>query len=117
MMDKRSIPNQFNLDGTMNINAAKDKRYILGEACIMNNETGTSVGCKLGLEDGQWGNDFPWLSSTILDKCRESFETSETFWDMYARLPETSDKELEEITKIATPYSDGFELPEDVAQK
>ena len=55
MMDKRSIPNQFNLDGTMNINAAKDKRYILGEACIMNNETGTSVGCKLGLEDGQWG--------------------------------------------------------------
>ena len=62
---------------------------------------------------GACGNDFPWLSSTILDKCRESFETSETFWDMYARLPETSDKELEEITKIATPYSDGFELPED----
>merc|ERR1712166_1351680 len=54
-MDKRSLPNEFNLDGTKDTNAAKDKRWILGEMCTMDNQTGTGVGCKLGLEDGEWG--------------------------------------------------------------
>ena len=60
------------------------------------------------------GDDFSWLSSSILTKCRTMFDKSEIFWDLYSRLPEKE----EERTMISESSgyndgSDGFDLPED----
>jgi hypothetical protein len=58
------------------------------------------------------GNDFPWLSNAILTNCLEKLKSFESFWDLYARLPEK--KLSENVNGSSTPsYGDGFELPED----
>ena len=66
------------------------------------------------------GSDCPWLSDAILTKCLETLESFESFWDVYARLPEKTSTNGGSgsgsgsgASSSVPSYGDGFELPED----